>query len=721
VLDRVTVPDILDARAPAIQQLLRRGALGLMNTTSSEGRTAPGSYVTLSSGVVALPPEEYGECFGGREPYEGGTAAEVFLRRTGCRVSPGAVLQLGLAPLLRENLDHLTGATPGALGDLLSRLGPTGVLGNSDGDPEEPPTRFAPNLIARSSGVVDHGDLSEALTAHKADAPFGRAQDPRALLEAYRRLAPRCASLVVDLGETTRAELYRPYLPKSLWRVHRLRALARADGLVAALLREIDLRRTEVVLVCPFPALSDMGRVANLGLLALPCAPKGFLASSTTRTPGLVANVDFLPTLAGRLGLRPLTGRSAPLLTGAPAEPLPWRDPLAEAAHVDRMVTTNRGIAAGGLLTGTAAVLAFLGALATLLCWVRRCRPSKPLVLLVRCLLLSLVVFPVALAVVAGLGPETTARYYSLLLPLWIVPTLLISILPGRLPEGVAFSLTALFVATDLLRGGHLLGSSILADYAIVGTRFHGMGNEYEGIYVGASLVVALLAWERFGPPNSARDPAQGGRRGAFALLALWFAACVLVVGWPTLGDDAGGIPTAVFGFGVAWGLLRGKPVTARHLIGLLVLSLGAMVLLSMVDSLNAHPTHIGRTAQLARQFGPSYVFLMAARKLGMNWGLVADPRALGAYAGIALLGWIGWSHAHRQPDNPLAVRPMLRVVLLSGLWSAAASFAFNDTGVVGAALVLANVVVVLACAVLTLLPAAAPSRSVAATGPTSG
>lgn len=696
VLDRVTLPDVLAARAPALHGLLAQGAVGLMNTTSAEGRTAAGSHATLSAGIVAMPPDEIGQCFGGREPFENGPAVDVYLRRTGRRASPSAVLHLGIAPLFRVNQEHLTGATPGALGDLLSQAGPTGAIGNGDGDPYEPPLRLAPNVIIRRSGVIDRGDISPDLLTRYPTAPFGRAQDPRKLLAAYRRYAPRCTTLLVDLGETARVELYRPYLPREVVRAHRLRAIERADRLVGALLPAINPARTRIVLLCPFPALSEEGRVANLGFFALPSERRGVLTSGTTRTPGLVANVDVLPTLGRLLGLPPPGGPDVPMLTGSPMRAIPSADPLGELERMDRMVQVNRGIAAGGGVVATASVLGFLGALAIAFWWTRGSRPGPLPLGLTRFALLGALAFPAVLALVPAFRPATLLAYFALLVPLWLGVGLLLLSLQPRLSLIAGFLGLTLFMTWDLLRGGHLLAFSILSDFAIVGTRFHGLANEYMGAFVGASLMGALLLWERRGG-LAVRD--EAGRRPDWWVLAAWFVLCTLVVGWPTLGDNAGGVPTAVFAYGAAWLLLRRGRLSWQALAGMGALVGLTLAALSMVDGLSGQPTHLGRTALLVRDQGWGYVGQVALRKLAMNWAFATDPRALWTYAGAAvlLLLWF-W----RGRDTSLGVldrRPVLKVAGVSSLVGAAAAFAFNDTGMLPAVLVIAAFTLALATA----------------------
>ena len=90
-------------------------------------------YVTLGAGTRAVAPDRVaGEGYDASEEIEGGTAAEVFARRTGLRVDEGLV-QLGIEEITRANDEALFDASVGALADALAENGSgRAVIGNAD-------------------------------------------------------------------------------------------------------------------------------------------------------------------------------------------------------------------------------------------------------------------------------------------------------------------------------------------------------------------------------------------------------------------------------------------------------------------------------------------------------------------------------------------------------------------------------------------------------------
>lgn len=75
-----------------------------------------------------------------------------------------------------------------------------------------------------------------------------------------------------------------------------------------------------------------------------------------------------------------------------------------------------------------------------------------------------------------------------------------------------------------------LIKNSLLGYDPIIGARFYGIGNEYMGVLVGASLITISIFFEKFGFKNIILLP--------FAL------AVVFIMGNPMMGANVGGTIT---------------------------------------------------------------------------------------------------------------------------------------------------------------------------------
>lgn len=697
VLDRTTLRDALQADAPAIRSLLSRSGVALLNTASASGRTPEGAFVSTSAGAHAAATSQAGEFACSWEPAEGSSAREVFMRRTGRRVGPRTLVALGLPGLLAENIERNTGARIGALGEMLSQIGRTACIGCPDtGTPYAESERLAPLLVMRPSGVVDGGDISPSLLHRDPDAPFGVATDPAKLEAAFRRASSWASTVVVDLGETARAEAYRPWLAPDAAPLHRRAAVERADRLVSEIMRGIDLHRTTVVLASLFPPLSAEGRVQAPGFFAVTASPPGLLVSATTRSAGLIANVDILPTIAESLGLS--LPRHA-LITGSPARSLRVPNHLEVAESLQERIELERQMAGGPLLavvaalagllvvSGSAAALYALGRSAA---WgpAAHARAGAFARAAAGCAAL----FPTALLLVPSLqsvGADTPARYVLATFGVWALLCIPAVVRPAW---ALRYALwvtaghiclqhlvgSALFAKTGAV-GGAPMALSILNDFPLIGARFHGLSNEVMGVLIGAVLALVCLT-AKPGP----------GRR-----LLLWGVALALAVfvGASPLGDNGGGTAAAVFALGSAAELLSGRRIRVRVLATTSLTSAVLVGLLMMLDARSDGATHLGRTALMVRSAGVGYLLDVAWRKLALNLRLAVDPRALWFYAGLAGLAVLWTSVIPGAARDILNSRPDLRSLLTACTVGAVAAFLFNDTGVIPAGFILAGAV----------------------------
>ncbi len=699
VLDRIGLGDLLDLQthAPHLQEFFRGNAVGLMNFASAGGRTAEGAYSSLSAGMHAASFADGGLGLNAGESYEGGTARDAFLRRTGIRAGPQTILNLGLPAVLKLNQDRATGATVGALGALASRAGPTVALGNPDApEPGKPPVRMAVMLAMRPSGIVDRGDVSRDLLHADPSAPYGIATDPEKLEAAFVRYAPGASLAVVDLGETTRVEAYREELPESLRPAMRRQALARADVLFDRLMRHIRLDQTHVLVVTPSPPLPQSTIITELAPVAMSGPGRSLLSSATTQGTGLVANIDLAPTLE-RIWESPFpsprsqaTRAEEPdlLMTGAAFDVARAADPLGYLRKLGGAVTAERLAASGPFIPGVAAleVLLGLGALAAALGEGRGRKGRLPARrLLGRACLCAAVAMPLALVIGGEQMPGSLAALTLLVVGAWAGLTLVFLLL-GRFAVPAALLACGLALLGDLFTGGLGLRLSPLSDFPIVGARFHGLANEYTGIAIGALLMGVALLCDALPRP---RVPPPG----RLLLLALFFGSA-LAIGLSSLGADAGGWIAAVFAFGAFALVLYGLPLSFRNLTGLLILALSGAWLLAVVDSEGLSPTHMGHSLLLAKQQGAGYLWTIIQRKIALNFRILTDFRAVMVYVGAGALLYLGNRYEGVRLSRAFADHPMLSGGVRAAVTGAVAAWAFNDTGIIPAIFILAAALV---------------------------
>ncbi len=193
-LPAVTWADLEAADAPNLDRLFGSSALANLLTRAGGKRFSLGNgYTTIGAGTRAVAPDRVaGEGYDASEEIEGGTAAEVFARRTGVRVDDGLV-QLGVEEIIRANDEALYDASVGALADALAANGSgRAVIGNADsfeaGSVEAGvPERLRPAVVGLmgSDGTVPAGRVDDGLLQEAPRAPFGVLLAPGSVERAF--------------------------------------------------------------------------------------------------------------------------------------------------------------------------------------------------------------------------------------------------------------------------------------------------------------------------------------------------------------------------------------------------------------------------------------------------------------------------------------------------------------------------------------------------------
>ncbi|MDI3317360.1 MAG: hypothetical protein QJR14_07075 [Bacillota bacterium] len=696
LLPYVDWPDMAWSRLPALRRMEQEGAVGLVNVLVPVRNSPSAAALALGSSGIQPTPSGLGDAYQRDERLApgqlsaGAPAEDAYLWRYGRRPPAGAaILVLGMGPLLNEEAS--TAGVPqvrppfGFLGETLHRAGRlTAALGNSDA--AGVPDRFAALVAMDRRWTVDAGRVDEGLLVSDPSFPGGVRTDPGRLLAAYDRLPSRTGLVVVDPGDMARVEAEAPMMTPAALKNARLRALEEADRLVAGLMRRLDPRRDLLVVMSLAPSPQAAQQDAYLvPILAWGkgIAPRTLLTSPTTRQPGVVEITDVAPTLLEALGVA--VPADEPAVTGRAMGTVASRQPLATVAGVYQSALTNAARRPSLLyfFVISGIVLFFASAAALVAIRLSLARTARRIRSTVRAALVVFSASPLALLLLAffpQLAPAPSMLLFLVMLGAIGGLALLLPAPRGRRLLAPLFWIdlaTVLFVLGDLLLGSWADANSPLGYSALYAARFYGLGNEYGGVLIGASLMgitglVDLL----------------GNHRGWRLAAVLAFAFIALVLLDPELTANFGIALAALVGYFVAAVRLGGRRLGWRE-AGLAVLFLAiATAGMVGVDLLSGHASHIGRAFGEAARGGGGLLNLLdiALRKLGMNWKLIRLTNwswlflaALFLYLLAALRpGGFGEAFEKRHP------------ALVAGFAGAAlgsvAALLFNDSGIVAAA-----------------------------------
>jgi hypothetical protein len=537
--------------------------------------------------------------------------------------------------------------------------------GSSTGSPFRPVEALVPDAIR------DPACPGDPVERPSPPSPGGRVTDPAAVVAAVSAVADLAgggggALLVVDLGDSYRADGQAPYGTRGGSAAHRRDAAAAAGATIEASLEATAGVRTLVVVATPGPSFAmrqvrdevTPAIVATDPVDAVGGVPgAAALTSDSTRTDGLVADVDLAPTVLDHFGIAvpaEMTGRAIETTTA----------PFDLGVHA-RYLEGQR--IRFPVQIGALAYVLFVAAVLILCLWIlaRRGslagRPARA----ARFIGLSAPPLYLLLLVGGGLWRLT----YPVVLPFLVLGTAGLTWLAERVTRGrgpvepfvFVGAVSVGFVVLDAALGGAALQTPLFGGTAFDGIRFYGLPNVFLALVLGGSVCVAH------------RLPAFGG----FAFLC----GMGLFAGFPGLGADVGGAITLFVAAGLWWGLRSGRGLGARTWLsaaGTAVAGLAVVLAANRFLGVRTHATRfveggggglldtVGHRLSVGIDQVVAYPFvLLALASLPVCLGLALRPPPW-LRGGFALAP--GWAH-----------------VLIALSVAAMAAYVVNDTGAAAA------------------------------------
>ncbi len=630
----VSLRELWETPTAGIHGILTTGAVGVMNSRTGPntgGRTArpidslvlhpeeirpstlEAAYLTLGAGTRLFTRAEGGQAFEADEPAEGGTGASVWRWRTGHRPESERIFHTAIPQVIARQERLRYDAAPGALGQALREAGiPVAVVGNADD--VAAPHREAVCVAMDALGRVPLGAIGKEMARPAPFSPGGRRTDALAVLAAARdALAQGARFLVVETGDTARADRATEEIRASVRPFRRQQAIRSADRIVSGLLATLDPAHSLLILVAPAPSM-DAAREGNTltpVVLAGAGVRRGLLFSPSTRTPGLATNTDLAPTVLEFLGAAlPAQMVGRPL---ASTRDIRARDTvLALEARFARVEEYGRPLARW-LVWGQVTLFGIF----LFLAWVRPAvSPGRARAL--RVAALAVASLPAAVLLLGRILPASApvgGGFLAAILAVLVGAALL----AGRwVSAGAMVWLAGAAIGLyDLGTGNAMLRSSPLGYSPYAGARYYGIGNEGFGLLLAALVPATIALWPAAG---SRRRPTRVLLAAAAAALAAGF-----LIGHPALGANFGGaLAGAATGAALAALGLRGR-ISRRALAWVALIGLAVAAAPVLWDALSGaeRQSHVGRALASIQSGGPAAVWAIIARKLAMNFRLL--------------------------------------------------------------------------------------------------
>lgn len=530
--------------------------------------------------------------------------------------------------------------------------------------------------------------------------PAGRRFDPeRALGEVGRWQANGSGLLVIEWEDLQQIASRQEELSIGQYNKLRQQALASLDTFAGRLLKQAEVEHAEastmILWISPRTAMDQKNRELSPIVIAGGSIPPGsLLTSPTTRRVGIVSNLDVAATVLDFFRIQKPESMMGTVISGK-------RTAMNRTEHsqtdVNLQILDNLAAATKEtyrlrpfviILYGSMSLMILL--LTAFMIWAGRQKwltqsgeKSKTRVNRLAIVLgwggTAVLAAPAAFLLLPVTGRSGAWAWWLGIGGITAGLTWGLMHIRSLLQRMLALSiLLAGATVIDLVFGGHLLRQSVLSYDPIVGARYYGIGNEYMGLLVSWSLLGCgyLLAIR------------PDWRRKVKWLSAGLGTGIVLLLAHPDLGANAGGTITAAVAAAAVVALLSGVQQKTVGWISFAMAGFAAAILFWLNRS-GESMTHISAVSDLIREGRLDSLLAIAGRKILMNlrlmnlvFGVWMVAGLLAAIVTAAFSGqvWIALFRKHRLDLQPFVQAGVLGVL---------AGFAFNDSGVVVASLML--------------------------------
>ncbi|WP_300280035.1 hypothetical protein [Peptacetobacter sp.] len=591
-----------------IKMLLEKeGYVGLMNIKGDQGNDDARSLATMgATGRSTIAKFDDKDAVDFIEPNK--VQKKEYETSTGKKAKK--IVNMESNRTLNENIEKGEfESTLGVVGQVLSENGyKTSVIGNSDYND------YNGNLVKNRNiafaamdnfGRIDDGNI-ENINIKDTSMPFGISTDYKKLKEDTKRLYKNTDAIYVDLGDTYRLDEYKMNLNKNTYEKMKFRTYSRINSYLKEVFSMINEKDT-VYIVSAFPSnldYSNKKRFSPIIKYSKSEKGKGLLTSPTTRRDGIVANMDIGVDILNNFGL------SNEMMLGRTMSNIKKENNIEFLEKEYEKINSIALIRAGVVNTFVGVVSAsWVAGLVAVLISKRIPKKYKGKIFNI---LKELIKFGIIMPLSFMIAPIFNFSGQISMSICVIAVTLLIYIVSKTLFKeddlkqmGFIALVTILLIAVDAVFGTYLMKNNIMSYDAMVGARYYGIGNEYEGVTIGSAVFAfAVLLYYKKIPK---------------LLSAVAFVIILITSAYPSMGANVGGAISESAAYMLFILLMYNIKVDWKKALGIIVAVACVVIAFAFMDISSGSPSHLGLFVQQIMLNGPGEVILMFTRKIQMN------------------------------------------------------------------------------------------------------
>lgn len=663
-IDRTDMDELQNI--PVLQEKLKNsGYIGLMNIRGDGGNNDSRSYATIGAGTRA-------NVASGNISFEDLTDENGQIYKNVTGEEPKGINNISINKSINDNAEKGTyGATLGLLGQtLFDNNKSVALLGNSDimENGELTKIRNLGLICMDTLGRVESGNVDD-ISVKDLSMPYGIRTDYDKLITETKDYYKSTDALFIELGDTYRLDEYKSNLNENTYNKTKNKIYKYINSYLKEVFNMVS-ENDVIYIVSEFPSDLDYSNKRRLSpVIKFSGNEKGLLESSTTRREGIIANLDLGVDILNEFGLK------NELMIGRALKNVKTDD------NIDFLSGEYTKIVSINSIRSTV-VNTFVGIVST--SWViamlallfKDKLPNKEKVFVVLKELIKLgLIMPLTLL----LSPIFNFKSQMGLASGVLIMTIILY-LSGRLlfkdsdikQMGYYALLTIILIVIDSVIGTYFMKNCIMSYDAIVGARYYGVGNEYEGVTI-ASAVFALSVLL-----NYKKIPKW---------LTIILSIVILITSaFPSMGANVGGAISECIAYLLFIMLIFDIKLDFKKIV---LLGMSAVVLVLVfagLDLILGTESHLGVFTQQIIQEGPQAIINTFGRKISMNLKLAKSSVWVNILlAGIAVIG-IFIFRPSKHMRNIADKYPMIFKDFIASMVGCLITLLVNDSGIVAAA-----------------------------------
>ena len=644
------------------------GYIGLMNIRGAKGTNDASSYASIGWGKKSYVLNKDLTFFdnanlANSEQYEFVTDKEAF-----------KIANLNINTLIQTNEESDYGSVPGNLGKISKEKDLIiSVIGNSD---KEDPLLLSGPLAMDESGRIKSGNIDD-INRIDYSAPFGISTNYEKVSSSFLNAYDISDIIVLELGDSYRLDEYKNMMSLESYSNYKGNMMIKMDNLLKEI--KLNLNNEDIMIVAsPFPSLENYQngyRLAPIYITNGKTDQTGLLTSASTRRDGVISNIDISAFIAEHFEL------DSTEISGKPIKLKDFDRPWIFLKSENEKIVSLSSVRIPVLYTY--AVFEMCIWILTLVVGLLHKRVPRQVIKSIKFILRITLLIPLVILLLPIFNFQNVVYSFIIGLIILTIGYAMISryIRNDMNTIAILSGLTTIILLFDMAIGNQfLIKNSLLGYDPIIGARFYGIGNEYMGVLVGASLITISIVFEKFGFKNKLLIP--------FAMIV------VFIMGNPQMGANVGGTITISAAFLFLILKSNNIKIDIKKIIGIGIAIVLIVSFMAWLDFNSENRSHLANTILMIINTGPSAIGQIIIRKISMNMQLITASM----WSRVLILAIVLMVMLFYKPFGVLKKLCQKHPYIANGwiaiLVGSVVGFMVNDSGVVAAATSISYVIV---------------------------